>query len=109
MTSEKIEKLKRALFMESTETRDDFCGMPTENLDDDAIENIMDQIIDQMPQDEFERFYEKYVEKNDAMKEKLTFTISEKFITSLAREKCFTEKISHTHSIYWKTAQDQVS
>lgn len=67
MTPERVEKLKQALFVQGTEARDDFCGVPTMNMDKDAVENLMEQVIDQMPEEEFERFYEKYVKKEDPM------------------------------------------
>ena len=64
MTPERVEKLKQALFVRGTEARDDFCGVPTINMDKDAVENLMEQVIDQMPEEEFERFYEKYVKRS---------------------------------------------
>lgn len=67
MAPERVEKLKQALFVQGTEARDDFCGVPTINMDKDAVENLMEQVIDQMPEEEFERFYEKYVKKEDPM------------------------------------------
>lgn len=65
MTSERIEKLKHALFMKGVEARDDFCGTSTVDMEKDAVEDLMEQVIDQMPEEEFEKFYEKYVKKED--------------------------------------------
>lgn len=71
MTQEEIkiqeqnEKLKNALFMEGTEALDDFTGVNTANMEKDTIENLMDQVLDQMPDEEFQKFYDKYVGKKD--------------------------------------------
>lgn len=60
---EQNEKLKNALFMEGTEALDDFTGVNTANMEKDTIENLMDQVLDQMPDEEFQKFYDKYVGK----------------------------------------------
>ena len=60
--TDKEEALKRALFMEGLEAIEDFLGYeinPKENKD--VIDRRMDEVLDQMPDEEFETFYNKYV------------------------------------------------
>lgn len=67
MNEVKISKLKQALFMAGTDAIDDFTGVDgtTAAMDKDAIENLMDEVIDQMPEEEFDKFYDKYVGKEE--------------------------------------------
>ena len=58
---DKIDCLKQRLFIEGEAAIDDFMNGPTcEGCTKDAIENLMDQIIDQMPEEELEVFFKKY-------------------------------------------------
>ena len=59
----KFERLKTALFMAGKEAIESFLGF-SDNIDGlskDAIENLMDQTYPQMPDYEFDCFYEHYV------------------------------------------------
>lgn len=58
---DKINCLKQRLFVEGTDAIDDFMNGPTcEGCTKDEIENLMDQIIDQMPEEELELYFQKY-------------------------------------------------
>lgn len=58
---DKIDCLKQRLFIEGEAAIDDFMNGPTcEGCTKDEIENLMDQIIDQMPEEELEIFFKKY-------------------------------------------------
>ena len=58
---DKIDCLKQRLFIEGEAAIDDFMNGPTcEGCTKDEIENLMDQIIDQMPEEELEVFFKKY-------------------------------------------------
>ena len=59
--SEKKEKLKRTLFKGGYESIRAFCGDAVENITEkDALDNLMEQLIDQMPKNEFDKAYKKY-------------------------------------------------
>lgn len=60
--TDKEEALKQALFMEGLEAIEDFLGYeinPEEDID--VTDLRMDEVLDQMPDEEFEAFYNKYV------------------------------------------------
>lgn len=60
--TDKEEALKRALFMEGLEAIEDFLGYEINPEEDkDVIDLRMDEVLDQMPDEEFETFYNKYV------------------------------------------------
>ena len=56
-----IEKLKKALFNSGTLAVEDFCGMDLSGYDKESIDKIMDEVIDQMPDDTLEEYYKIYV------------------------------------------------
>lgn len=58
-TEEKWETLKRELFMQGWEALEDFLGDVISD-DKDVIDNMLDQIADQMPDEELYKFYDKY-------------------------------------------------
>lgn len=59
---EMIEELKKALFMNGIEVLEDFTSMDLSNYDDkDVLDNLLDEIISQMPNEEILIFYKKYV------------------------------------------------
>lgn len=49
------------LFYGGIEEIEDFLGMDCPYDDKDTIANLMDQIAEQMPEEEFDMFYQKYV------------------------------------------------
>lgn len=59
-TEEKWETLKRKLFMQGRKALEDYFDTDTENLDKDSIENLLDQVSEQMPDEESFRYYSKY-------------------------------------------------
>ena len=59
-TEEKWETLKRKLFMQGRKALEDYLDTDTENLDKDSIENLLDQVSEQMPDEESFRYYSKY-------------------------------------------------
>lgn len=59
-TEEKWETLKRKLFMHGRKALEDYLDTDTENLDKDSIENLLDQVSEQMPDEELFRYYSKY-------------------------------------------------
>lgn len=59
-TEEKWETLKRKLFMHGRKALEDYLDTDTENLDKDSIENLLDQVSEQMPDEESFRYYSKY-------------------------------------------------
>lgn len=62
LSDEQIEKLKTELFMNGTEALEDFIGDTIdENWEKDTIDNMLDEIISQMPDSELLEFYIKYV------------------------------------------------
>ncbi len=58
---EKLEELKHSLFMSGIDEIEDFLGMECPYNDQDTIDNLMDQVAEQMPEEEFDMFYQKYV------------------------------------------------
>lgn len=60
-SDEKWEILKRELFMNGTEALEEFLDNDIdENLEKDSIENILDEVAGQMPDEELYKFYSKY-------------------------------------------------
>lgn len=60
--TDKEEALKRALFMEGLEAIEDFLGYEINPEEDKDVTDLrMDEVLDQMPDEEFETFYNKYV------------------------------------------------
>ena len=57
-SDEKWEILKKELFMRGTEALDDFIGNEAPD-DKDVVDNMLDQVADQMPDEELFSFYEK--------------------------------------------------
>ena len=66
---ERWETLKRELFMNGSEALEEFLGELDENLEKDTIENMLDEISAQMPDEELFRFYIKYCLNNQVAKE----------------------------------------
>ena len=59
---ETFEKLKRELFIHGQDAIEEFLGYELSGLEEkDAIENAMDNVYAQMPDDEFDKFVEEYV------------------------------------------------
>lgn len=55
------EALKQALFMEGLEAIEDFLGYEIrQDEDKDVIDSRMDEVLSQMPEEEFEAFCNKY-------------------------------------------------
>ena len=66
LTDKEFEELKSALFMYGNEALEDFTDMDLSKYDDkDTIENILDEIAAQMPDEEQRQFYIKYVKNDD--------------------------------------------
>lgn len=60
--TDKEEALKQALFMEGLEAIEDFLGYKINPEEDKDVTDLrMDEVLDQMPDEEFEAFYNKYV------------------------------------------------
>ncbi len=60
--TDKEEALKQALFMEVLEAIEDFLGYEINPEEDKDVTDLrMDEVLDQMPDEEFEAFYNKYV------------------------------------------------
>ena len=60
-SDEKWEILKRELFMNGTEALEEFLDNDIdENLEKDSIENMLDEVAGQMPDEELYKFYSKY-------------------------------------------------
>lgn len=69
-SDEKWEILKRELFMCGTEALEDFIGTELDgNLEKDSIEQMLDEISDQMPDEELFQFYSKYCLAEQTAKE----------------------------------------
>lgn len=68
-SDERWETLKRELFMNGSEALEEFLGELDENLEKDTIENMLDEISAQMPDEELFRFYIKYCLNNQVAKE----------------------------------------
>lgn len=57
----RFEKLKKELFMEGDEALVDFLGFEfDQNWEKDTIENAIDEVYEQMPEEELEKFYKKF-------------------------------------------------
>jgi len=57
----RFEKLKRELFMEGDDALVDFLGFEfDQNWEKDTIENAIDEVYEQMPEEELEKFYKKF-------------------------------------------------
>ena len=70
ITDEMVERLKSELFMHGDEALEDFAGMDLSEYDDkDTVDNILDEVIEQMPEEDFLRYYRKYF-KQDQRKTK---------------------------------------
>ena len=54
------DKLKKAIFNSGILAAEEFCGMDLSGYDKDSIDNIMNQVIDQMPDDILEEYYNFY-------------------------------------------------
>lgn len=75
MKQSMIEELKTALFMEGYHGIEDFLGYEiTEIEEKDTIDKRMDDIIDQMPEDIFYKFYRKYTGKASEFHNNFYFT-----------------------------------
>lgn len=60
--TDKEEALKQALFMEGLEAIEDFLGYEINPEEDKDVTDLrMDEVLDQMPDEKFEAFYNKYV------------------------------------------------
>ena len=58
--TDKEEALKQALFMEGLEAIEDFLGYEINPEEDKDVTDLrMDEVLDQMPDEEFEAFYNK--------------------------------------------------
>ena len=68
-SDEKWELLKKELFMNSTEALEGFLGCDIPD-DKDVLENMLDQIADQMPDEELYEFYSKYCLKQQIVAER---------------------------------------
>ena len=55
-----IEALKKELFMYGIDDIEDFVGTSVSAYEKDTIENLMDEVISQMPDDELEKYIQKY-------------------------------------------------
>ena len=67
--TDKEEALKQALFMEGLEAIEDFLGYEINPEEDKDVTDLrMDEVLDQMPDEEFEAFYNKY-ETNEKERE----------------------------------------
>lgn len=61
MTERMYEELKNAIWDNGVEAIDDFLGYEHNVEEDkDTIENRMDEVLDQMPEEEAMEFYNKY-------------------------------------------------
>lgn len=61
MTEKMYEELKNAIWDNGVEAIDDFLGYEHDVEEDkDTIENRMDEVLDQMPEEEVIEFYNKY-------------------------------------------------
>ena len=56
------EELKTELFKNGMDALEDFAGMDLSNYDDkDTLDNILDDVLFQMPDEEVIKFYRKYL------------------------------------------------
>lgn len=61
----RFERLKSELFMDGAEAIEDFLGFPLSengfyNLSKDAIDRLMNEVYEQMPDDILDEYYKKY-------------------------------------------------
>ena len=57
----RFEELKEALFSWSTDYIEEFLGFEIDgDWEKDSIENAMDEVYEQMPEEELEVFYQKF-------------------------------------------------
>ena len=54
------ESLKHTLFMGGVDYIEDFVGTSVAGMDRDAMENLMDEVINRMPEEDLARFIQKY-------------------------------------------------
>lgn len=64
-----IEQIKTNLFMSGTEAINDFLGYECPYDDKDVIDNLMEEILQQMPDEEINDFYNKLELDNEFDKE----------------------------------------
>lgn len=55
-----FEEFKKVLFMHGHEAVEDFLGFETEEEDKDALDDLLDQVYEQMPEDIYHAFVQKY-------------------------------------------------
>lgn len=61
MNEKMCDELKQAIFDNGVEAIDDFLGYEHDvNEEKDTIENRMDEVLSQMPEEEFSALYNKY-------------------------------------------------
>ena len=66
ITDEMYEELKAAIWDNGIEALDDLIGYESNPEEDpDVVENRMDLVLDQMPPEEFMKFYNKYCDKEE--------------------------------------------
>lgn len=66
ITEEMVEELKAAIWDNGIEALDDLIGYESNPEEDpDVVENRMDMVLDQMPPEEFMKFYNKYCDKEE--------------------------------------------
>lgn len=66
ITDEMYEELKAAVWDNGVEAIDDLIGYESNPEEDpDVVENRMDMVLDQMPPEEFMKFYNKYCDKEE--------------------------------------------
>lgn len=64
------EELKAAVWDNGVEAIDDLIGYESNPEEDpDVVENRMDMVLDQMPPEEFMKFYNKYCDKEEEQEE----------------------------------------
>lgn len=70
ITDEMCEELKAAIWDNGIEALDDLIGYESNPEEDpDVVENRMDIVLDQMPPEEFMKFYNKYCNKEEEQEE----------------------------------------
>lgn len=70
ITDEMCEELKAAIWDNGIEALDDLIGYKSNPEEDpDVVENRMDIVLDQMPPEEFMKFYNKYCNKEEEQEE----------------------------------------
>lgn len=56
----RFEELKRELFSWGLDYIEEFLGFEADGYSSDELENLMDQVYENMPEDELEEFYAKF-------------------------------------------------